>query len=90
MDRPLQNMQHQPRTPIAANRVERVYNASCTNPRIEDLRAAAEVVRGHKRAASVKQALVGPGSGLVKRQAEQEGLDMVFLEAGFVWRDPGC
>ncbi|QXP91330.1 3-isopropylmalate dehydratase large subunit [Methylococcus capsulatus] len=90
MERALQYMDLLPGTPIGAIRVDRVFIGSCTNARIEDLRAAAEVVRGHKRAASVKQALVVPGSGLVKRQAEQEGLDKVFLEAGFEWRDPGC
>ena len=63
---------------------------SCTNSRIEDLRAAAEVVRGRKVADGIRQALVVPGSGLVKRQAEREGLDRIFTEAGFEWREPGC
>jgi 3-isopropylmalate/(R)-2-methylmalate dehydratase large subunit len=70
--------------------VEHVFIGSCTNSRIEDLRAAAAVARGRKVHASIKQALIVPGSGLVKRQAEQEGLDRVFLAAGFEWREPGC
>ena len=70
--------------------VEHVFIGSCTNSRIEDLRAAADVVRGHTRAAGVKSVLVVPGSGLVKYQAEQEGLDRVFTAAGFEWREPGC
>jgi 3-isopropylmalate/(R)-2-methylmalate dehydratase large subunit len=71
-------------------RLDRIFIGSCTNSRIEDLRVAAEVVKGRQVAGSLKQAMVGPGSGLVKRQAEEEGLDRVFLEAGFEWRDPGC
>jgi 3-isopropylmalate/(R)-2-methylmalate dehydratase large subunit len=70
--------------------VEHVFIGSCTNSRIEDLREAANVVRGRKVDARVKQALIVPGSGLVKRQAEAEGLDRVFIEAGFEWREPGC
>jgi 3-isopropylmalate/(R)-2-methylmalate dehydratase large subunit len=69
--------------------VDHVFIGSCTNGRIEDLRAAAEVARGRKVAAGVN-AIVVPGSGLVKEQAEEEGLDKVFVEAGFEWRDPGC
>jgi 3-isopropylmalate/(R)-2-methylmalate dehydratase large subunit len=69
--------------------LDRVFLGSCTNSRIEDLRAAAEVVRG-KRVASTVRAMVVPGSGLVKAQAEQEGLDKVFKDAGFEWRDAGC
>ncbi len=76
--------------PITAIRLDRVFIGSCTNSRIEDLRAAAEVARGRKVAPTVKQALVVPGSGLVKAQAEAEGLDRVFLDAGFEWREPGC
>ncbi len=76
--------------PISAIPVDRVFIGSCTNSRIEDLRQAAEVAKGKKVAASVKQALVVPGSGLVKQQAEAEGLDKVFIEAGFEWREPGC
>ncbi len=70
--------------------VDKVFVGSCTNSRIEDLRAAAEVARGRKKADSVKQVLIVPGSGLIKQQAEQEGLDKIFIEAGFEWRDPGC
>ncbi|MNP09250.1 3-isopropylmalate dehydratase large subunit [compost metagenome] len=70
--------------------LDRVFIGSCTNSRIEDLRAAAAVAKGRKVAATVKQALVVPGSGLVKQQAEQEGLDKIFIEAGFEWREPGC
>src|SRR3954471_4041461 len=70
--------------------VEHIFIGSCTNSRIEDLRAAADVVRGRKVSASIKQALVVPGSGLVKRQAEAEGLDRIFTDAGFDWREPGC
>ena len=70
--------------------VEHVFIGSCTNSRIEDLRAAAAVVRGRKVAEGIRQALVVPGSGLVKRQAEVEGLDRIFAEAGFEWREPGC
>ena len=70
--------------------VENIFIGSCTNSRIEDLRAAAAVLKGRHRADSVKQALVVPGSGLVKRQAESEGLDRIFTEAGFEWREPGC
>jgi 3-isopropylmalate/(R)-2-methylmalate dehydratase large subunit len=71
-------------------KLDRVFIGSCTNSRIEDLRAAAEVVKGRKVAATIKQALVVPGSGLVKAQAEKEGLDKIFIEAGLEWREPGC
>ncbi|WP_265734532.1 aconitase family protein, partial [Acinetobacter baumannii] len=70
--------------------LDRVFIGSCTNSRIEDIRAAAEVVKGRKVAPSIKQAMIVPGSGLVKQQAEKEGLDKIFLEAGFEWREPGC
>ncbi len=70
--------------------LDRVFIGSCTNSRIEDLRAAAAVAKGNKVATSLKQALVVPGSGLVKAQAEKEGLHTIFLEAGFEWREPGC
>jgi len=70
--------------------IEHVFIGSCTNSRIEDLRAAAAVVKGHHVADRIRQALIVPGSGLVKRQAEAEGLDRIFLEAGFEWREPGC
>ncbi len=79
-----------PNMPIQAINLDRVFIGSCTNSRIEDLRAAAAVVKGRKVAANIKQALVVPGSGLVKAQAEQEGLDKIFLEAGLEWREPGC
>ena len=77
-------------TPISEISIDKVFIGSCTNARIEDMRAAAKVARGNKIAPNVKQALVVPGSGLVKRQAEEEGLDRIFMEAGFEWRDPGC
>ena len=77
-------------TPISEIAIDKVFIGSCTNSRIEDLRAAAQVVKGKKVATSVKLALVVPGSGLVKRQAEAEGLDQVFSDAGFEWRQPGC
>ena len=71
-------------------KLDRVFIGSCTNSRIEDLRAAAEVAKGRKVASTLMQALVVPGSGLVKKQAEEEGLDKIFIEAGFEWREPGC
>ena len=77
-------------TPIQEIGLDKVFIGSCTNGRIEDLRAAAAMVRGRKVAATIRQALVVPGSGLVKQQAEVEGLHRVFREAGFEWRDPGC
>jgi 3-isopropylmalate/(R)-2-methylmalate dehydratase large subunit len=70
--------------------IQNVFIGSCTNSRIEDLRAAAEVLRGRRKADHVKWAIVVPGSGLVKAQAEAEGLDRVFIDAGFEWREPGC
>ncbi|WP_336959663.1 3-isopropylmalate dehydratase large subunit [Sphingobium aquiterrae] len=70
--------------------VEHIFIGSCTNSRIEDLRAAAAVIAGKRIASGIKQALIVPGSGLVKHQAEQEGLDRIFVEAGFEWREPGC
>jgi len=77
-------------TPINEIKVDKVFIGSCTNARIEDMRAAAAVARGRKVAANVKLAMVVPGSGLVKQQAEAEGLDKIFIAAGFEWRDPGC
>jgi 3-isopropylmalate/(R)-2-methylmalate dehydratase large subunit len=77
-------------TPITEITVDKVFIGSCTNGRIEDLRAAAAVAKGGKVAANVKLAMVVPGSGLVKQQAEDEGLDRIFIAAGFEWRDPGC
>jgi 3-isopropylmalate/(R)-2-methylmalate dehydratase large subunit len=89
MLRSLEYMQLKPKTPLVEIPVERVFIGSCTNSRIEDLRAAAAVAKGRRVAQGVR-ALVVPGSGLVKNQAEEEGLDRVFLEAGFEWREPGC
>ncbi|MDH3949085.1 MAG: 3-isopropylmalate dehydratase large subunit [Gammaproteobacteria bacterium] len=80
----------QPNTPMVEIKPDVVFIGSCTNSRIEDLRAAARVAKGRKVADSIKQALVVPGSGLVKQQAEQEGLDKIFIDAGFEWREPGC
>lgn len=71
-------------------KVDRVFVGSCTNSRIEDMRAAAAVVKGRKKADNVIEALIVPGSGLVKAQAEEEGLDKIFTDAGFEWREPGC
>ncbi|HEX7750738.1 MAG TPA: 3-isopropylmalate dehydratase large subunit [Bordetella sp.] len=90
MERALQYMGLTPNTPLTDIRIDRVFIGSCTNSRIEDLRAAAAVARGRRVAANVKEALVVPGSGLVKQQAEREGLDKIFIAAGFQWRDPGC
>ena len=89
MQRSLDYMALTPGTPLAEVAIDRVFIGSCTNGRIEDLRAAAAVAKGHKIAASVS-AMVVPGSGEVKLQAEQEGLDAIFTEAGFEWREPGC
>jgi 3-isopropylmalate/(R)-2-methylmalate dehydratase large subunit len=77
-------------TPITDIALDKVFIGSCTNSRIEDLRAAAVVVKGHKVSPRLKLAMVVPGSGLVKAQAESEGLDRIFIEAGFEWREPGC
>lgn len=77
-------------TPIQDISIDKVFIGSCTNSRIEDLRAAAHVVEGKKVASNVKRAMVVPGSGLVKKQAESEGLDKIFVEAGFEWREAGC
>jgi 3-isopropylmalate/(R)-2-methylmalate dehydratase large subunit len=90
MERALQYMGLNPGTPIEQIKIDKVFIGSCTNSRIEDLRAAAGVVRGRHIAHNVKLAMVVPGSGLVKRQAEAEGLDKIFLSAGFEWREPGC
>ncbi|MBR9829666.1 MAG: 3-isopropylmalate dehydratase large subunit [Oceanospirillales bacterium] len=88
--RALQYMGLEAEQKITDIQLDRVFIGSCTNSRIEDLRAAAEVVKGRKVAATIKQALVVPGSGLVKAQAEAEGLDKIFIEAGLEWREPGC
>jgi 3-isopropylmalate/(R)-2-methylmalate dehydratase large subunit len=90
MERALQYMGLTPRTPITDIKIDKVFIGSCTNSRIEDLRAAASVVKGRRIASNVKLAMVVPGSGLVKEQAEREGLDRVFRDAGFEWREPGC
>jgi 3-isopropylmalate/(R)-2-methylmalate dehydratase large subunit len=79
----------EPGTPVSEIRIDKVFVGSCTNGRIEDLRAAAKVIEG-KRIADHVEAMVVPGSGLVKHQAEEEGLDKIFLDAGFEWREPGC
>jgi 3-isopropylmalate/(R)-2-methylmalate dehydratase large subunit len=90
MERALHYMGLEPRTPITSIAIDKVFIGSCTNSRIEDLRVAASVVKGRRVAKNVKLALVVPGSGLVKAQAESEGLDRIFREAGFEWREPGC
>ncbi|MFP1683925.1 3-isopropylmalate dehydratase large subunit [Alloalcanivorax sp. C16-1] len=90
MQRAYEYMGLKPGSKVSDIRVDRVFIGSCTNSRIEDLRAAAAVIKGRKKADSVKQVLVVPGSGVVKQQAEKEGLDKIFLEAGFEWRQPGC
>ena len=92
IERALEYMNLTPNTPLSSITVDKVFIGSCTNSRIEDIRAAAKVVDriGKKVAANVKQALVVPGSGLVKAQAEREGLDRIFKAAGFEWREPGC
>jgi 3-isopropylmalate/(R)-2-methylmalate dehydratase large subunit len=92
MERALEYMGLVPNTPLSNISIDKVFIGSCTNSRIEDIRAAAKVVDrlGKKVASNVKLALVVPGSGLVKAQAEREGLDRVFKAAGFEWREPGC
>lgn len=90
LERALRYMGLAPDTPVADIHLDKIFIGSCTNSRIEDLRMAAEVVRGKHIANNIKLAMVVPGSGLVKKQAEAEGLDKVFREAGFEWREPGC
>ncbi|MDH4459241.1 MAG: 3-isopropylmalate dehydratase large subunit [Nevskia sp.] len=90
IERALQYMGITADQPITEISIDKVFIGSCTNSRIEDLRAAASVLKGKRIAANVKLALAVPGSGLVKRQAESEGLDRVFIDAGFEWREPGC
>ncbi|MBI3284961.1 MAG: 3-isopropylmalate dehydratase large subunit [Burkholderiales bacterium] len=90
MEKALAYMALTPNTAMTDIRIDKVFIGSCTNSRIEDLRAAAAVVRGRFRASNVKLAMVVPGSGLVKVQAEREGLDQIFRDAGFEWREPGC
>jgi len=86
----LQYMGLQAGESLDAIKIDKVFIGSCTNSRIEDMRAAAAVAKGHKIADNIKLAMVVPGSGLVKQQAEAEGLDKIFIEAGFEWREPGC
>jgi 3-isopropylmalate/(R)-2-methylmalate dehydratase large subunit len=90
MTRALAYMDLKANTPLTDIQVDKVFIGSCTNSRIEDMRAAAAVIKGRKVASNIKLALVVPGSGLVKAQAEAEGLDKIFTAAGFEWREPGC
>jgi 3-isopropylmalate/(R)-2-methylmalate dehydratase large subunit len=90
IERALTYMALKPNTAMTDIRVDKVFIGSCTNSRIEDLRVAAAVVKGRRKADNVRQVLVVPGSGMVKAQAEREGLDRVFTAAGFEWREPGC
>lgn len=89
-ERALEYMGLTPGTPMQDIQLDKVFIGSCTNARIEDLRAAARIVEGHKIAPNLKRAMIVPGSGLVKRQAESEGLDKIFENAGFEWREAGC
>jgi 3-isopropylmalate/(R)-2-methylmalate dehydratase large subunit len=90
MENALRYMGLSPNTSISEIFLDKIFIGSCTNARIEDLREAASVLKGRHIAPNIKQALVVPGSGLVKSQAEQEGIDKIFREAGFEWREPGC
>ncbi len=90
MERALKYMNLKANTPITEISIDKVFIGACTNSRIEDIRAAAAVAKGKKVAGNVKLAMVVPGSGLVKAQAEEEGLDKILVEAGFEWREPGC
>ena len=90
MQAALAYMDLQANTPINEINVDKVFIGSCTNSRIEDMRAAAQVAKGRQVASNIKLAMVVPGSGLVKKQAEEEGLDKIFIDAGFEWREPGC
>lgn len=90
MERALEYMGLTPRTPLKDIKIDKVFIGSCTNSRIEDLRNAAAVVKGYRIADNIKRAMVVPGSGLVKAQAEKEGLDQIFKNAGFEWREAGC
>lgn len=90
MERALVYMGLEPNTPATGIKIDKVFIGSCTNSRIEDLRVAAQVVKGRSVASSITLAMVVPGSGPVKEQAEKEGLDRIFTEAGFEWRQPGC
>ena len=88
--RALEYMDLKPKQEIQSIKIDKVFIGSCTNSRIEDLRQAARVLEGQKINKSLKQAIAVPGSGLVKKQAEDEGLDKIFIKSGFEWRDPGC
>jgi 3-isopropylmalate/(R)-2-methylmalate dehydratase large subunit len=90
IERALEYMALEPNVRMTDIRIDKVFIGSCTNSRIEDLRAAAGIVRGRRIASNVRLALVVPGSGPVKQQAEREGLDRIFRDAGFEWREPGC
>ncbi|MGL4675059.1 MAG: aconitase family protein, partial [Wohlfahrtiimonas sp.] len=90
MEKALAYMDLQPNIPLSAIPLTKIFIGSCTNSRIEDLREAAFIAKGKKVANNILQAMIVPGSGLVKEQAEKEGLDKIFLEAGFEWREPGC
>jgi 3-isopropylmalate/(R)-2-methylmalate dehydratase large subunit len=90
MERALTYMGLKPRTRMTDIKLDKIFIGSCTNSRIEDLRVAAAVVKGRRIASNIRLAMVVPGSGLVKAQAEKEGLDKVFRDAGFEWREPGC
>jgi 3-isopropylmalate/(R)-2-methylmalate dehydratase large subunit len=90
MERALAYMDLLPGTPLTNVRPDKVFIGSCTNSRIEDLRAAAAVLKGRRISPTIKLALVVPGSGLVRAQAEAEGLHQIFLDAGFEWREAGC
>ncbi|HEX20452.1 MAG TPA: 3-isopropylmalate dehydratase large subunit, partial [Acidiferrobacteraceae bacterium] len=90
MEQALRYMDLQPGTAISDIVLDKVFIGSCTNSRIEDLRQAAAIIKGRKVAGNIRQVLVVPGSGLIKRQAEAEGIDKVFKQAGFEWREPGC
>src|SRR5699024_8923678 len=90
IERALEYMGLTANMPMSDIHIDKVFIGSCTNARIEDLRAAAAVARGKKVADNVTRAMVVPGSGLVRKQAEEEGLDKIFVEAGFEWREPGC
>ena len=86
----LKYMNLKPGTKITDITLDQIFIGSCTNSRIEDLREAANILKGKKIAASIKRAIVVPGSGIVSQQAEEEGLDKIFIESGFEWRSPGC
>jgi len=88
--RALKYMDLEENIPLSNISVDKVFIGSCTNSRIEDLREAAKFIKGKKVNASIKLAMVVPGSGIVKKQAESEGLDKIFIESGFEWREPGC